>query len=374
MQISLRSHLIAGTAAVVGASAIAMTPVVAQHDLALPAIPAPAASASVQLAGFDSPITELLTSIGLTNQFLFSNTGPVGLPGPWTGSLSTSGLVPQIITDALPVVRQLGFNGSDYIFQSVKGLGTSAVALSEGVWNAAGQLASLNIQGAINTLVNAVQFAGQNALAAGNYVLQGVITRATAVINNVAPILGALPQVVINQGLVVVGSVVKVVTDAVNALSAPNPIEGVWNAVVDGLLGPTGIPGVLNALTIGPGLVAPAPVSAFVPSVRTVVSSVVQAVKTGLATANPAPPPATAVSSASSAAPSASSLRAAAAESSTTSTVETKKSDEGTSGGSATAGDNKSGGSSAGSDNGSSNGGSKSTGGSARAHKAKSAD
>ncbi|BBZ77023.1 hypothetical protein MANY_23600 [Mycolicibacterium anyangense] len=373
MQISLRSHLIAGTAAVVGASAIAMTPVVAQHDLALPAIQAPAASASVQLAGFDSPITELLTSIGLTNQLLFQNVGPVLSPAvPWSG-LSKLGLLPQIITDALPVVRQLGLNGSDYIYQSVKGLGTSAVALSEGVWNAAGQLASLNIQGAINTLVTAVQFAGQNALAAGNYVLQGVITRATAVVNNLVPILSALPGAVINQGLVVAGAVVKVVTNAVNALSAPNPIEGVWNAVVDGLLGPTGIPGVLNALTIGPGVDASAtpPINAYVPSVRTVVTSVVKAVQTGLATANPAPPPATAVSTA---APSASSLRAAAAESSTTSTVETKKSDEGTSGGSATAGDNKSGGSSAGSDNGSSNGGSKSTGGSARAHKAKSAD
>ncbi|WP_167099194.1 hypothetical protein [Mycobacterium sp. DL592] len=343
-----------------------MTPVVAQHDLALPAIQSPAASAAVQLAGFDSPITELLLSVGLTNQFVFGNTGPVALPAPWSGSLSASGLIPQIITDALPVVRQLGFNGSDYLYQSVKGLGTSAVALSEGVWNAAGQLASLNIQGAINTLVTAVQFAGQNALAAGNYVLQGVITRATAVVNNLVPILSALPQVIINQGLVVAGSVVKIVNDAVAALSAPNPVEGVWNAVVDGLLGPTGIPGVLNALTIGPGVLAPAPISAFVPSVRTVVSSVVQAVKTGLATPNPAPPPATAVSSA---APSASSLRAAAAETSTPAVVNTKSNDS-TSGGSATAGDHN-GGSSAGSNEGSGSGGGKSTGGSARAaHKA----
>lgn len=371
MQISLRSHLIAGTAAVVGASAIAMTPVVAQHDLALPAIQTPAASAEVALAGFDSPITELLLSVGLTNQLLFQNVGPVpGLPAPWTGSLSKVGLLPQIITDALPVVRQLGLNGSDYIFQSVKGLGTSAVALSEGVWNAIGDLASLDIQGAITTLTTAVQFAGQNALAAGNYVLQGVITRATAVVNNLVPILSVLPQVVLNQGLVAAGSVVKVVTDAVDALSQANPIEGVWNAVVDGLLGPTGIPGVLNALTIGPGLLAPAPVNAYVPSVRTVVSSVVKAVQSGLATANPAPPPATAVSSS---APSASSLRAAAAEESTTPAVDTKKADENSSGGSATAGDNN-GGSTAGSDNGSSNGGGKSTGGSKRAHKAKSAD
>ena len=40
MQISLRSHLIAGTAAVVGASAIAMTPVMGAQ-LSLPAINVP---------------------------------------------------------------------------------------------------------------------------------------------------------------------------------------------------------------------------------------------------------------------------------------------------------------------------------------------
>ena len=53
MQISLRSQLIAGTAAVVGASAIAMTPVTAAH-ISLPSVQVPSA-AQVVLAGFDSP-------------------------------------------------------------------------------------------------------------------------------------------------------------------------------------------------------------------------------------------------------------------------------------------------------------------------------
>ena len=60
MQISLRSHLIAGTAAVVGASAIAMTPVMGAQ-LSLPAINVPTV-AKVTLAGLDSPISELLGS------------------------------------------------------------------------------------------------------------------------------------------------------------------------------------------------------------------------------------------------------------------------------------------------------------------------
>ena len=64
MQISLRSQMIAGTAAVVGASAIAMTPVtpVGQANLAMPDLQIPSA-AQVALAGFDSPLSELLLSL-----------------------------------------------------------------------------------------------------------------------------------------------------------------------------------------------------------------------------------------------------------------------------------------------------------------------
>jgi hypothetical protein len=51
MQISLRSHLAAGSAALIGASAIALTPVIAQ-PVALPALPATTA-ADVALAALD---------------------------------------------------------------------------------------------------------------------------------------------------------------------------------------------------------------------------------------------------------------------------------------------------------------------------------
>ncbi|MGB6887772.1 MAG: hypothetical protein WBD88_06245, partial [Mycobacterium sp.] len=142
MQISLRSHLIAGTAAVVGASAIAMTPVMGAQ-LSLPSISTPSV-AKVALAGFDSPISELLGSVILGGQLLL-NTGPQNAadPAAWgptafgtttggvftpyfgadliAGGLVASGLylggaegdfgvgvLPQIIDDALPIIRQLG--------------------------------------------------------------------------------------------------------------------------------------------------------------------------------------------------------------------------------------------------------------------------
>ena len=60
MQISLRSHVIAGTAAVVGAGAIALNPVMGAQ-LSLPSINVPSVS-KVALAGLDSPLSELLST------------------------------------------------------------------------------------------------------------------------------------------------------------------------------------------------------------------------------------------------------------------------------------------------------------------------
>lgn len=71
MQISIRSQLVAGTAAVVGASAIAMTPVT-QASLTLPDLRIPSAN-QVALAGFDSPLSELIGTFNSFNQWLASS-------------------------------------------------------------------------------------------------------------------------------------------------------------------------------------------------------------------------------------------------------------------------------------------------------------
>ncbi|AKK29002.1 hypothetical protein [Mycobacterium sp. EPa45] len=285
-----------------------MTPVT-QANLALPDLHLPSAN-QVALAGFDSPLSELLLSLGAANKYTFDVAAPLlPLPAPWS-TPAANGLLPQIIKDHLPIVSQLGLNGSDYLFQTGKGLGTSALVLSEGFWNAAGQALSLDIPGAINTVVAAISAAGQEALATGQYVLTGVVTRAAAVATALAALTPQISTAVVNQGLVVAGRFVKIFQDAAAALSTANPIENTWNVVVDGLFGPTGLPGTLTALTIGPGVPAPAPISAFVPSVRTVISTVVKDVQTALGTTNPAPPPAAAKT----ASPSASALRVAAVD------------------------------------------------------------
>jgi hypothetical protein len=342
VQISLRSHLIAGTAAVVGASAIAMTPVMGAQ-LSLPSINVPTV-ANVTLAGLDSPISELLGSIILGGQLLL-NAGPenaadAGAWGPTAfpfpgGSLITAGLVadglylggaegdfgvgllPQIIDDALPIIRQLGINGSDYLNATVAGLSAAGLALSEGVWNAAGELLTLDIAGALGTLAASISAAGTAALGTGAYVLQNVVNRAGAVLEVV---LGSLPLVIeatVAQIGVVLGRIGQVVDDTVSATT----FEEGWNAAIDGIFGATGVPGTILNVTIGAGqmtgpLAAPPAPLPFVPSVRTVVRGAVVGIQGALATPLPTAP--TTASSAAAApaalAASAASARAGAVE------------------------------------------------------------
>ena len=312
MQISLRSHLIAGTAAVVGASAIAMTPVMGAQ-LSLPAINVPTV-AKVTLAGLDSPISELLGSVILGGQLLFNTSQdvsdadlwgptafqqagfpifPTALQGDALGGYSSIGLLPQIIDDALPITRQLGINGSDYLNVAVAGLSAAGIALSEGVWNAAGQLLTLDIPGALATLAASISAAGTLALGSGAYVLSGVVTRAQAVVEAV---IGSLPLIigsVVAQLNLVVNTTIGVVTDTFAATT----FEDGWNAAIDGIFGATGIPGTILNVTIGAGQQT-APITTFPPteadiaaayvrSVRTVVQSAVKTVANALATPVP---------------------------------------------------------------------------------------
>lgn len=355
MQISLRSHLIAGTAAVVGASAIAMTPVMGAQ-LSLPSINVPTV-AKVTLAGLDSPISELLGSVILGGQFLFStdtdvvtraNWGPSAFPfapsapAPDAGSapvfgtalesdelgaFTSIGLLPNFIDLALPSVRQLGINGSDYLNTSIFGLSAAGIALSEGVWNAAGQLLTLDIPGALQTLGNSISAAGTLALASGAYVLGGVVARAQAV---VAALVGSLPLLVgatVAQVTLVVNKTIQVVTDTFTATT----FEDGWNAAVDGIFGATGIPGTLLNITVGAGQqtgpIPYGPLSAtppltpttesiianYVPSVRGELQGVQVAIANALATPDPVSPPSP-VASVKKAARSAAAARTAAVE------------------------------------------------------------
>jgi hypothetical protein len=327
-----------------------MTPVMGAQ-LSLPSINVPTV-ANVTLAGLDSPISELLGSVILGGQLLLNAgpenaadpeawgpsafgtfTGPVFNPYPFadaiTGGLVAQGLylggpgfdngvgvLPQIIDDALPIIRQLGINGSDYLNVTVAALSAAGVALSEGVWNAAGDLLTLDIPGALATLANSISAAGTLALGAGAYVLSNVVNRAQAVLEVLTGNGGLLIEAVVAQIGTVLQKVGQVVDDTVSA----STFEGGWNAAIDGIFGATGIPGTVLNVTVGAGqVVNPATVDqAFVPSTRTLVRGLVVGVSDALATTLPPPVAATAAAEAPAApaalAASAASARAGAVE------------------------------------------------------------
>lgn len=349
MQISIRSQLIAGTAAVVGASAIAMTPVT-QANLAAPDLNVPSV-AQVALAGFDSPLSEMFLTLAQANTFVFGSGNTAADYAPFIQSLNGYGLiqtvygfnsvgvVPQIINDHLPIISQLGKNGSAYLDSTFNAIYSVGFTLSEGLWNATGQALALDFPAAIDTLVAAVQTAGMTALQAGNFVLDNVVAKTTALISAVPDLANLLVGATVGQAQVLVGSMVKVAENVIAGIQAGD-VEATWNAAVDGLFGPTGIPGVINALTVGAGVQTGAvpPVTGVVPSIRGEIQAVVHGIATALSTtasAPPVPPPAAAQAPSSSA----SALRTAAAVEDSTPADNGGAGNVSSGGGSATAGD-----------------------------------
>ncbi len=63
-------------------------------------------------------------------------------------------------------------------------------------------------------------FAGNNALAAGNYVLTGLTKRISAVVSDLSPLLGSVVTNTINQAQGRRRSPIQIVTNTFNALTS----------------------------------------------------------------------------------------------------------------------------------------------------------
>ena len=328
MGLSVRSHLLAVTATIVVTGAVAVTPV-----QRLPAIEMPP-TAMVTLAGFVSPLSEVFGTLSLASAYLFSPADPTSadawpsaqfgtywgdppvaypvlpeiLSEAALGGYSAVGLIPQIINDGLPALRQLAINASDYLDNAVNAVATAGIAISQGVWNlpsavitATQEALSGDVAGALATLSAAIRgpitTAGTALLAAGTYVLTGVTTRAAAVLAGLTSerayglAVGGVP--------LLIRTVVEIATTTVADLAALN-IEGAWNTAVAGLLGPSGLQGMGLNITIGAG-VQTGPIASssptqeelsanYIPGTRTAVQTNVKIVAAGLAVPNPAPP------------------------------------------------------------------------------------
>ncbi|MBU3705732.1 MAG: hypothetical protein FGM50_03480 [Mycobacterium sp.] len=326
MQISLRSQMIAGTTALVGATAIAMTPVA-------PAVNLPALStsnAAVSLAALNNPLGALLnTGLVLGNYFLNGayTTPDANWPGSGTFTypdgignvvnfiipsfgVTTPGLIPNIIDTPFPALTALVTNWAGYAY--IAGATALSVAgnIADIIWTVpatavqvALDLLTLDINQAIADIQSAIQgvlFEAQDAvqtlIGGATTIINSVVTKGQALIQTLLSDAGNLPTVLAGQVQLLIGSVTGVFQSVVAGLSDPNPIEGVWNALVDGLLDAT-VPGSLPAtvinLTAGAGvqfgpIVSPDPAAApFVPSIRTVGTSLINDVADALDTPVP---------------------------------------------------------------------------------------
>lgn len=274
MQISLRWPLIAGTGALVAATAVTLSGV----NAAAPALSAARvpALATVQLAAFASPLLEIFDTIEKTNLYLFS------IAEPPSTQFDRAGIIPDLLAGGFPIVTQYFLNAPDYVNQTINYMfadfgGTGPIgpypgalrvltwaldALPANLGFAVQQVFSGNLVGALQTLqfatVNPVQAALYQTLNAGMYALGGVAVRAAAVITAIADWIPTTIRNIVDDVTVVLNAVGSVVGNVAYGIQTLN-LETVWNSLVVGLLGsvnnpatPT-IPDALINQTIGEG-------------------------------------------------------------------------------------------------------------------------
>ena len=307
-----------------GVTAIVATPI-SQPDFVAAAQRVHAAIPNVALSGLDSPLTEAFTSaiVGTSyllnpirpnisptsNYWVYSGIGPIVQAAldndlafdPVTNALNTFhtvGVFPQIAADELPIVSQLVTNASGYLTNIVGNAFYDGTILGEAVWNLPGALVTAtqqviagNITGALSTLrtavIDPIVAVGQNIYSVAATIVGQVVTHATNLVNDI-PGLVKLAAVHIVGTLKLVGQeAVHIANDTVDALRAGNA-EGAWNTAVDGLFGPSGLPGLVLNLTVGAGVQtgpvsSPSDVAAnFVPSIRSFLQTSVKTIATAI--------------------------------------------------------------------------------------------
>lgn len=295
MQLSLRSQMIAGTAAVVGASAIAMTPVLApQFSLsAMPRVSTAVELSSVVIgANAVNFLADVFDQAALSDTLLwpdyYSN------PDAYTVLYAplNIGIIPDLVNQfSTGSLSALVNNLSGYAFAGL----TSPVALASGVATAvvntpgaliaaAGYLAAGNSAAALAALQTQIlaplQAGVQGALSGVGYIVDNVIRNLQNVVTFTLPTLVAgLGTAVVGGLSYVTQSAVATVVQVINDLSTLN-VQAAAQTAVAGFLGPDGTLGQIEKLTTGIGIVAPtgdpAEPTVVVPSVRSVITSVAQ--------------------------------------------------------------------------------------------------
>ena len=270
MQLSLRSQMIAGVAAL-GATAVAITPI-AQSAV----VPSMAhVTSRVQLSSFVSPIAVVAGVIEATVADVFNS---AALPDQnslyWPDSFYSDtnfdilyapgyvGLIPD-------TVNQFSFGALSAVVNNISGYaeaGLSTVALVEGVttavWNtpqavvaAVGYLAAGDTASALAVLqtqiIAPLTTSLQEAANGIGYIVDNLI-------GNVQTLVGdTLPRLVANVASQVVGATTYIVQSAIATVGqvvtdlSGLQLENAWNDAINGFLGVNGTLGQIAALTVG---------------------------------------------------------------------------------------------------------------------------
>ena len=240
MQLSLRSQLIAGVAAL-SATAVAVAPIAQPDLLASPQ----QVSAGVQLSAFANPVAELLGTLALTSEYIFYQDT---LPSPddlfWPESFYNSdftfvyapiyfGLLPdavnQFSSGALSAVLN---NLSGYIDTTIYGVTGVAIGASDAVFNTpfalitAAQLALAGqVDAAIAELQAQILVPLQDGIAtgiqAGTYILNNVVANATTLLTDTLPrLVSGLAEATVAGTTYLVETAIAVATGTLNAQEA----------------------------------------------------------------------------------------------------------------------------------------------------------
>lgn len=313
MDVSLRSRLIAGTAAMAAASAVAVSGVTtAGVDLPGAQVWGP----DVRLAALANPVLAVFDTIEKTNLYLLS------IAEPPTTQFDRAGIIPDLLGAGFPILSQYFLNAPDYVATTVDYLfadygGTRPIgpypgalriltwavdAIPANIGYAAQQVFSGNLVGALQTLqfafVNPVQAALYQTLNAGLYAIGGVGTRVAAVATAITDWIPTTIRNLADDVTVVLNAAGSVLGNVAYGLQTGNP-EAIWNSLVTGLLGtvsnpafPT-IPDALINQTIGEGgriyTVPGSPSYLEVPSMRQNLIDLRDAITDAVATDVPIP-------------------------------------------------------------------------------------
>ena len=337
MQISLRSQMIAGATALVGATAVAMTPIA-------PAVSLPALSANtanIALAAWASPVGALLSSADVAVNYLISPYYQTGtdsgasnwgfesgvtdnvndniLPysywdstsGPFLPAVTAVGVIPNFISVPFPIASQVLQNWLDYAVTTWNAGVNAVSSLTNALWApveltaaivsavVSGQISTIPtlISDSVTQVVNDLTNAAAIVVGDATYIVQSVVAKATAAIQVLA---AAIPAVLTNTvtQITTLATTAQVVFGNVTTALASGNVNEAWNAAVTGLLSPgvdggVTIPGDLLNLTLGVGVQNGAVTDAtsyaanFVPSVRNELQSLGQGLSIALST--PAP-------------------------------------------------------------------------------------